>query len=186
MAFSTTINKVDGWDDDDLHKTNYDAGGRWKSGSANYHDMDPKWAILHHTGCKNGPCSDGYDSPEAYAEHWHETGKGVHFLVDEKGGIHQIQDIKKSGVHTKPGNTAFGRKHGINNSNSFGIEVDAQDDKHVTPAQQEAVIRLMKLLGMDAKNIIGHGENYTGKQKQAGQKILQKIQINEKGHNSSS
>ena len=175
MPFSKTITQIEGWNDDNLHMANYDASDRpWSS--KQYVDIDPKWAVLHHTGCRNGPCSDGYDSSEAYAEHWRDTGKGVHFLVDEKGKIYQIQNIKKRGVHTKKGNTEFGKKHGISNSNSFGIEVDAKNDKHVTPAQQEAVIRLLKLLNIKAQNIVGHGEiKHPGKEKQAGQTILQKI-----------
>ena len=84
MPFSKTITQIEGWNDDNLHMANYDASDRpWSS--KQYVDIDPKWAVLHHTGCRNGPCSDGYDSSEAYAEHWRDTGKGVHFLVDEKG-----------------------------------------------------------------------------------------------------
>ena len=80
-----------------------------------------------------------------YLQNDHHHTIQLHFLVDEKGKIYQIQNIKKRGVHTKKGNTEFGKKHGISNSNSFGIEVDAKHDKHVTTAQQQAVIRIMKL-----------------------------------------
>ena len=199
MAFSTTIKKVDGWDDHDQHKINYEEAyqkylntkdlsdaekealvkkhktsrvlGRQNGGKKQYIDIDPKWAVIHHTANDRSADHDGSRN----AKKWLETGKGIHFLVCPDGTIHQIQDINKRGVHTGKVNTEFGKDQGISNINSFGIEVDAKNDKHVTPAQQEAVIRLMKLLGIKAENIVGHGEIKSGKEAQAGQTVIQKI-----------
>ena len=199
IKFSDTIKRVDGWNDDDLHKANYEEAyqkyrntkdlsdaekealvkkhktsrvlGRRNGGAAHYIDIDPKWAVIHHTANDRSADHDG----SRYAKKWLDTGKGVHFLVSPDGTIHQIQSIHKQGVHTGQVNTEFGKDQGISNINSFGIEVDAKNDKHVTPAQQEAVIRLLKLLNIKAQNIVGHGEIKSTKQAQAGQTILQKI-----------
>ena len=199
IKFSDTIKRVDGWDDHEQHKINYEkayqkyqdtkdlskeekkelvdkegssALGRRNGGKKQYIDIDPKWAVIHHTAVDRPADHDG----SRYAKKWLRTGKGVHFLVSPDGTIHQIQSIHKQGVHTGQANTEFGKDQGIGNINSFGIEVDAKNDKHVTPAQQEAVIRLLKLLNIKAQNIVGHGEiKHPGKEKQAGQTILQKI-----------
>jgi len=199
IKFSDTIKKVDGWNDHEQHKINYEeayqkylntkdlsdaekkalvdkAGtsrvlGRRNGGEKQYIDIDPKWAVIHHTANNRKADHDG----TSYAEKWRDTGKGIHFLVSPDGTIHQIQDIKKRGVHTGQANTEFGKDQKISNINSFGIEVDAKNDKHVTLAQREAVIRLLKLLGMKAENIVGHGEIKNSKHAQAGQTVIQKI-----------
>ena len=179
VSFSSTINKIEGYDDDALQRKN--AIKNWGDSTQYDKVINPDHAVIHNTGCEHDRCwkQGKYASPQAYAESWVAKNKGIPFLIDENGRIYQTQKITQRGRHTgiiKPKDrTEYGARRGISNDNSIGIELDAPSDAHVTPEQIRSAIMLLKFLGIDAKNIVGHGEIKIGRDNEAGQSVLQQI-----------
>ncbi len=124
---------------------------------------DPSALIIHHTS--------GRSTIDGLKQTLSERGLGVEFAADRDGKIYQIGDSGASNI--LPG---WGPKGaGLNNRNIVGIEVIANDDKDVTPAQVESV-KNFAATRYGNTPVFGHGEVNPGhKEADEGMTIVNSI-----------
>ena len=90
--------------------------------------------------------------------------KGVHFVINPDGTIYQMSELGKQGGHVGMGQVAkegyyddplLGR---LDNTNTMGVEIVANNDAGVTDAQIESALRLAAHLGYKKHEIVAHGK----------------------------
>jgi len=148
------------------------------SGSSNYKFKNKKLKsnshfIIHHTA--------GRGSAEGVVSVLNKRKLGVQWVIDRKGKIYQTLPLGGYGAHC--GNSdefvSKGAPPGINNSNSQGVEVIANNDADVLEIQAIATLKLVKYLGFKPSQLYGHGEIAPGhKQRTEGATIKKFIKDN--------
>lgn len=136
-----------------------DVGSRWNFGTMEA----PNALVIHHTA--------GRGSTDGVIQTFTDRNFPAHFVIDRDGGITQVLDLNQKGQHTRPAENGSG----INNSNSWGVEIIAKDDNDLTPAQMKASIELEKFLetkGLDPSRVVGHGEINRHKQETEGHQVV--------------
>lgn len=108
--------------------------------------------IVHHTA--------GGKSVEDIVKTFESRGLASNFVIDPAGSIYRILPAGQAGAHIKDG---WGAGQGLTNKNVEGVEIIAADDKHVTQAELDAALRLIRTesqrYGYDPKkSVFGHGE----------------------------
>jgi hypothetical protein len=107
--------------------------------------VDPKAFIMHHTG--------GRGTPEGVENTLRQRGLGVQYIMDREGNI-----TRAGGPGSAQMLPGWGPKgEGLDNRNTVGMEVIANDDKDVTPAQVAAA---KAFIARNYPNtpVFGHGE----------------------------
>lgn len=119
-------------------------GANWAFG-----DMtSPNALVIHHTA--------GRGDAAGVIQTFKDRGFPAHFVIDREGEIVQVLGDMQKGKH------AGSAVPGVDNSNSWGVEIIARNDADVTPAQAEAAVRLQQYLssnyGLPPDRVFGHGE----------------------------
>lgn len=108
-------------------------------------DKDPAAFIVHHTS--------GGKTVEGILSTLKERGLGVEYIMDRDGNIFKTGEAGAQNI--KPG---WGPKGtGLNNSNIVGMEIIADNDKDVNPAQKAAFARFIQARYPNTP-LYGHGE----------------------------
>ena len=141
------------------------------SSSSNYKNKNKKltsdkYFILHH--------SAGGQTAQDVMGFLNNRGLGVQWIIDKKGKIYQTLPRGSKGAHVKGG---MGPSD-LNNSNSQGVEIVANDDNDVNKKQCVAALKLVKMLGYSQNQLYGHGEVQSNKQPTEGQKCKKYIKNN--------
>lgn len=129
--------------------------------------------VVHHTG--------GRGTVDGVVNTLKERGLSVQYVIDREGKIWQIMPDGTKASHTKPGAEFAGSKAPwLANGNSLGVEIIANDDSDVTPAQVEAARKLIsgagKKYGFGPDKVFGHGEVNPGhKQDTEGMTVVNMI-----------
>jgi hypothetical protein len=127
--------------------------------------------VIHHTG--------GGKSVDEVVNTFKHTNFPAHFVIDRDGVTYQTLPDGFRGQHTLKSYGTAGT--GMSNENMEGVEIIANNDADVLPAQQEAA---MKLVAMRAKkfgynpvtSVYGHGEVNPGhKQATEGKTVVNRI-----------
>jgi hypothetical protein len=91
-----------------------------------------------------------------------KTGKtyslGVQYVIDREGKIFRTLPDGGRGAHILNSSDFASAPEGINNSNSQGVEVIANNDDDILPIQAVAALKLVKELGFEPSQIYGHGK----------------------------
>jgi hypothetical protein len=108
---------------------------------------DPSALVFHHTA--------GRGNPQGVMAALNAQGYGVHYIIDRDGGIHQSLPTNRMGIHT-----GVSTSPGVDNRSTLGVELIANHDEDVTPAQIEASKRLYAYLQQQYPQMTayGHGE----------------------------
>ena len=132
--------------------------------TANRPLVNPAALIVHHTA--------GRGTPEGVMNALNQQGFSVHYVVDRDGKIYATLPNNIYGIHT--GASAI---PGINNATTYGVEVIANDDRDILPAQVEAVRNLYGHLQKSNPKLAlyGHGEIASHKQADEGKTIVSAI-----------
>jgi len=129
----------------------------------NFGTMKGNSLVIHHTA--------GRGTVEGVIQTFKDRNFPAHFIIDRKGKITQVLGDNQKGQHTRPSEI-----NNITNSNSWGVEVIALDDKDILPVQVDAAMRLAKYLnktyGMPMDRVFGHGEINSHKRKTEGATII--------------
>ncbi len=125
-----------------------------------------KGVTVHHTG--------GHLNPKGTVGVLNSRGLGAHFVVDRQGVPHMIAEPGTKVGHMR--NSPMG----FSNANTVGIEVDAKDDRDVTPAQTRGTLALIDKLTAEhptiGRNVFGHGFLNAHKQATEGKTITDAYQ----------
>ena len=113
--------------------------------------------IIHHTGnTREAKLGDSTVHSPLSSE------KGVHFVINPDGTIYQMSPTGMQGGHV-----GFGKEGGVyvdpvlgnlDNTNTMGVEIVADNDAGITDAQIESALRLAARLGYKKHEIIPHGK----------------------------
>lgn len=125
---------------------------------------EKKAFIIHHTGLRG--------SVDDIKKVFRERGVSTQYIIDREGNIHTVTPEGSKGRHIRSGK---GIGAGLNNSNTEGVEIIANDDSDILPVQQEAALALIKRLNYKPNQVFGHGEINTHKQKTEGQTVKKYI-----------
>ena len=141
------------------------------SSTSNYKNKNKKltsnkYFILHH--------SAGGKTAQDVMNVLNRRSLGVQWIIDKEGIIYQTLPRGSKGAHVKGG---MGPSD-LNNSNSQGVEIVANDDNDVNKKQCVAALKLVKMLGYSQNQIYGHGEVQSNKQPTEGQKCKKYIKNN--------
>ena len=141
------------------------------SSSSNYKNKNKKltsnkYFILHH--------SAGGKTAQDVMNILNRRNLGVQWIIDKEGIIYQTLPRGSKGAHVKGG---MGPSD-LNNSNSQGVEIVANDDNDVNKKQCVAALKLVKMLGYSQNQLYGHGEVQSNKQPTEGQKCKKYIKNN--------
>ena len=130
---------------------------------------EPAAIIIHHTG--------DHHTADQTASVLRDRGLGVELTVDRAGNVVQI-----GGPGAQQMRTGWGPKGtGLNNSNTIGIEVAANDDGDVLPVQIEGVKKYLAKYYPNV-NVFGHGEVNPGhKEADEGMSIVNQIRADRAG-----
>ena len=103
--------------------------------------------IWHHTG--------GRGTPQSIVQTLNARGLGVQYVMDRDGKIYQTLPSGARGAHILPSEI-----NDLSNSNTEGMEVIANDDTNVTPAQIESAKRFAEWFSKEHPGVqyFGHGE----------------------------
>lgn len=137
-------------------------GSSWNFGTMS----NPQALVVHHTA--GGGTRDGVIST------FKERNFPAHFIIERDGKIVQVLGLNQKGQHTRPAQDGSG----INNSNSWGVEIIAKNDSDLTPGQVQSAIQLTKYLeghGLKRDKIVGHGQINSHKEATEGQTVLQTL-----------
>lgn len=108
-------------------------------------DVDPKAFIVHHTS--------GRGTVDGVISTLKERGLGVEYVMDRDGIIYKTGEAGAQNIKA-----GWGPKGtGLNNSNIVGMEIIANDDKDVTPAQTKAFAQFIAVRYPNTP-LYGHGE----------------------------
>lgn len=120
--------------------------------------------VIHHTG--------GRGTPEGVMNTFRQRGLATQYIMDRDGSVYRALPDGSRGQHMRPSQI-----NGLTNSNSVGIEIIANDDKDLTPAQLAAITPFAtyagEKYGFPAANVFGHGELNDHKQATEGQTVVQ-------------
>jgi len=202
VPFSSSINTdaVDRYDWDQ-HKQNMDySTARWKKTTtvgreikkdADGNNVNPgpggpylpqavemprdktKGIVMHHTG-------GHYRNALKKAHNWAYKGKGIQYLIGrgndggDDGQIYKVMPDNMSGIHVGKRNQ-YAKDNDLRNQNLQSIEIVANDDEDVTPAQIESAIRLAKSLGYDWDQIYRHAEIRKDKSPDEGKAVIDRL-----------
>jgi hypothetical protein len=123
--------------------------------------------VIHHTA--------GHGTVDGVVQTFKERGYPAHYIIDREGVIHQILPDNAQGRHIK--NSQNG--NGMTNANTLGVEIIADDDADVLPAQVEAAKRLYGTLnqkyGLKPDQVVGHGSINSHKQATEGSTVARSI-----------
>jgi hypothetical protein len=117
--------------------------------------------IIHHSG--------GRGDHHGVINTLNQRGLGAQYIIDRNGNIHETGLPSR---HMRPGQ---GVGKGLDNSNTYGVEIIGKDDNDILPIQIEAAKKLREQLGIDPKRVFGHGEVNTHKQATEGQQVVRAI-----------
>ncbi len=92
---------------------------------------------------------------------------GIQWIIDRNGIIYRGLPDGSRGAHVAYQRINMGH---VNNSNTEGVEIIANDDSDVLDLQCKSALKLVKKLGYSLSNIYTHGEVSTNKQKTEGKK----------------
>jgi hypothetical protein len=110
----------------------------------------PAAFILHHTA--------GRADPASLVKYWQQQGKGygAQYIMDRDGVIHDTaKEFGYNGTNEILNGTGLGK--GLSNSNVVGMEIVANDDKDVTPAQAQVAAAFIQARYPNAP-VFGHGQ----------------------------
>ncbi|TRV35834.1 MAG: hypothetical protein EWV70_09500 [Microcystis flos-aquae Mf_QC_C_20070823_S20] len=134
--------------------------GNWNFGKLS----EPSALVIHHTAGRGGV--------DGVIQTFKDRNFPAHFVIDRDGAIHRILADDQKGQHTKPAQDGSD----ISNSNSWGVEIIANDDSDLTPAQVQASVQLAYYLhdnyGMPLDRVVGHGQINDHKQETEGATVL--------------
>jgi hypothetical protein len=125
-----------------------------------------KGMVIHHTA--------GRGDVDGVISTFKQRNFPAHFVIDREGKVYQTLPDGARGQHMRPGQ---GRGAGLSNENMEGVEIIANDDGDITPAQKQAAIDLVnaraKQYGYDPKSsVFGHGEVNNHKQSTEGMTVV--------------
>jgi hypothetical protein len=123
----------------------------------------PKYFIVHHTGGR-GTVEDVYQV-------FFCRGLPAQYVIDRQGNIHRFMPDGTKGWHAG-GRDTSGAYY---NETSIGVEIIANDDNDVLDIQVRAAVRLIRYLGFNKDQVIGHGQTTTRKQPAEGRKVVDYI-----------
>jgi hypothetical protein len=123
----------------------------------------PKYFIVHHTGGR-GTAKDVYQT-------FYCKGLPAQYVIDRQGNIHRFMPDGTKGWHAG-GRDASGTYY---NQTSIGLEIIANDDNDVLDIQVRAAVRLIRYLGFNKDQVIGHGQTTSRKQPAEGRKVVDYI-----------
>jgi hypothetical protein len=118
---------------------------------------EPVAVIIHHTGHRQTAKQtvDGWRSETSPDR----KNLGSQYIIDRQGVAHDVQKEfnydQMQHVSTKNLTPEFAKK-GVMNPNIIGVEIEANDDKDVTPAQVETAKRLAR--AYPNADVLTHGE----------------------------
>ena len=126
--------------------------------------QEPAGIVFHHTA--------GRGTPEGVMAALNAQKFAVHYIIDRDGRIHQSLPTNQYGIHT-----GLSEIPGIDNRTTLGVELIANNDQDVTPAQIEASKRLYSYLqGQYPKmQAYGHGELSTNRLPDEGYRVVMAI-----------
>jgi len=134
--------------------------GNWNFGKL----TRPSALVVHHTAGRGGV--------EGVIQTFKDRNFPAHFVIDREGTIHRILADDQKGQHTRPAQDGSD----ISNSNSWGVEVIANDDSDLTPEQVQASVQLAHYLHdnyqMPLDRVVGHGQINDHKQETEGATVL--------------
>jgi hypothetical protein len=117
--------------------------------------------IIHHSG--------GRGDHHGVINTLNQRGLGAQYIIDRNGNIHE------TGLPSRHMRTGQGVGKGLGNHNTYGVEIIGKDDNDILPVQIEAAKKLREQLNIDPKQVFGHGEVNTHKQRTEGQRVVQAI-----------
>lgn len=122
---------------------------------------ETKALIFHHTG---SPAIRSVGDTRRTLE---RRGLGIQYIMERDGTIHQMAPDLERASHIKRGR---GVGEGLSNQNTIGIEIVANDDSDVTPAQVESAKNFYRKLQTvyPGLQVFGHGEINKHKQRTEG------------------
>jgi hypothetical protein len=125
---------------------------------------EPAGIVFHHTA--------GRGTPEGVMAALNAQKYAVHYIIDRDGRVHQSLPTNQYGIHT-----GVSQIPGIDNRTTLGVELIANNDQDVTPAQIEASKRLYAYLqGQYPKmQAYGHGELSTNRLPDEGYRVVMAI-----------
>jgi murein DD-endopeptidase MepM/ murein hydrolase activator NlpD len=120
---------------------------------------EKKGFVMHHTGKING-------GAEGVKKVLQQRNLATQFVIDREGNVTRMLQDGTRGAHMKGDSdqTELNKKLGLNNSNTEGVEIIADDDADILPVQAAAAARLAAQQGYKAEQIYGHGELNSHKQ----------------------
>jgi hypothetical protein len=113
----------------------------------------PSAFILHHTA--------GRGDPASVVKFWQQQGKGygAQYIMDRDGVIH---DTAKEFGYNGTNEILDDPTHKLSNRNTVGMEIVANDDKDVTPAQAQAAAAFIQARYPNTP-VFGHGQVNPGR-----------------------
>jgi hypothetical protein len=126
--------------------------------------QNPAGIVFHHTA--------GRGTPEGVMAALNAQKYAVHYIIDRDGRIHQSLPTSQYGIHT-----GVSQIPGIDNRSTLGVEIIANNDQDVTPAQIEASRRLYAHLQSQYPKMqaYGHGELSTNRLPDEGYRAVMAI-----------
>lgn len=132
-------------------------GKSWAFGNM----TNPNALVIHHTA--------GRGTADGVIQTFRERGYPAHFIIDREGTLVQVLGDMQKGKH------AGSAVPGIDNSNSWGVEIIAKNDADITPQQAETAVKLEQYLatnyGLNPNRVFGHGELTGRKEASEGQTV---------------
>ncbi len=114
----------------------------------------PSAFIMHHTA--------GRGDPASVVKYWQQQGKGygAQYIMDRQGVVHDVaKEFGYNGTNEILNGTGVGK--GLSNSNVVGMEIVANDDKDVTPAQAQTAAQFIQARYPNLP-VYGHGQVNAG------------------------
>ena len=137
------------------------------SNRATQPSMEPmkndKYFVVHHTA--------GRGSADGVVNVLNDRGLGVQWVIDREGKVFQTLPDGVIGWHAGHKDQKDAPRD-LQNSNSQGVEVIANNDEDVLPIQVAAAFKLMKYLGYGKDDVWGHGEVTYNKEPTEGKTIV--------------
>jgi hypothetical protein len=116
-----------------------------------------KYFIIHHTAGR-GDAANVVKVLNSRTIKGKKVTLGIQWVIDREGKIFQTLPKGHRGSHMLNSDNWPPSPKGINNSNTQGVEIIANDDKDILPIQCLSALKLIKHLGYSQGNIYGHGE----------------------------
>lgn len=120
--------------------------------------------VVHHTA--------GRGTAEGVLNTFRQRNFPTQYIIDREGRSYRVLRPGMQGQHMREGQ---GVGQGLNNTNTEGVEVIANDDSDVLPVQVAAAQSLVSSLGYSPNQVFGHGEVNPHKQRTEGATIVRAI-----------